>query len=187
MEGPGKTAEIPANPAYYHVSNLYKTDANKYLAAVAKSPITKAASAGSKSATVTGKRYVFWGAYATPQPINSDTIRGLGGLNTGEGAINADVQNKAFDATGEKVINKTANGVRQFIVAIPQANGTKLTSAKNETAMGNQELSFFTANKQTVDVKGANDYATVKYDVYVYTDGAPWSGDGKAYTINIGK
>lgn len=186
MEGPGKTAEIPANPAYYHVSNLYKTDANKYLAAVSRLPITKAASAGTQTATVTGKRYVFWGAYAEPQTINSDTIRGLGGLNTGEGAINADVQNKAFGATGEKTINMTTSGVKQFIVAIPQANGKKLTSAKNETAMGNEELSFFTNNKTTVNVKGANDYTAVTYDVYVYTSGTAWSGDGKAYTINIG-
>lgn len=186
MSGPGVEYDQPNSVDYYHLSNVYKTNDSKKLNAITGINQSVNASNGTKTLTITGKRYVFWGAYAEPQPINSDTIRGLGGLNTGEGAINANVQNKAFGATGTKTINMTTSGVKQFIVAIPQANGKKLTSAKNETAMGNEELAFFTNNKTTVNVKGANDYAAVKYDVYVYTSGTAWSGDGKAYTINIG-
>ena len=168
MSGPGVTYKQPNSVDYYHLSNLYKTKEDKKLAAI--TGVTKSASAsnGTKALTITGKRYMFWGAFADPKEINSDNIRLL--------------QQKSFEYVGTKTIAGTDAGVKQFIIAIPAGKGN-VTSIKNDRAMGDETINSFT--KTTVNVEGANGYSETSYNVWYLNAGTATVGTDNAFTITI--
>ena len=168
MSGPGVTYKQPNSVDYYHLSNLYKTKEDKKLAAIEGITQSASASNGTKALTITGKRYMFWGAFADPKEINSDNIRLL--------------QQKSFEYAGTKTIAGTDAGVKQFIIAIPAGKGN-VTSIKNDRAMGDETINSFT--KTTVNVKGANGYSETSYNVWYLNAGTATVGTDNAFTITI--
>lgn len=168
MSGPGVTYKQPDSVDYYHLSNLYKTNESKKLSAITGVTQSVSASNGTKSLTITGKRNMFWGAFADPKEINSDNIRSL--------------QQKSFTYAGTKTIAGTDAGVKQFIIAIPVGKGN-VTSIKNDRAMGDETINSFT--KTTVNVEGANGYSAASYNVWYLNASTATVGTDNAFTITI--
>ena len=131
------------------------------------------------SKTITGVRYMFWGSKSNIDTITSDVVRNLS--NGGKDMVGA-VSDKTI------TMGTNENGVNQFIVAIPQNSGYKLTSVKNATAMDDESIKSF--KKITVNVEGANGYTSIPYDVYYYNDEKSWGVGGQnnvAFKITISK
>ena len=128
--------------------------------------------------SITGSRYMFWGANEEVLELNSENIRGL--KNGG----------KAFvGAISNENITTLNSGVKQFVVAIPKSSGYKLTSILNVTASNDESISSFSQTE--VSVNGANDYNAVDYTVYFLNQKEAW-GEGQpdgttAFRITIEK
>lgn len=168
MSGPGVSYKQPDSVDYYHLSNLYKTKEDKKLTAITGVNQTASASNGTKTLTITGKRNMFWGAFADHKEINTDNIRLL--------------QQKSFTYAGTKTIAGTDAGVKQFIIAIPVGKGN-VTSIKNDRAMGDETINSFT--KTTVNVEGANGYSATSYNVWYLNASTATIGTDNAFTITI--
>lgn len=168
MSGPGVSYKQPDSVDYYHLSNLYKTNEDKKLDAITGVTQSANASNGTKSLTITGKRNMFWGAFADHNEINSDNIRSL--------------NQKSFTYAGTKKIAGTDAGVKQFIIAIPVGKGN-VTSIKNDRAMGDETINSFT--KITVNVEGANGYSATSYNVWYLNASTATVGTDNAFTITI--
>jgi len=114
MEGPGHSGTAAASPVYYIVSNLGNTNSSKFVASVDEATFDiENATAGSASLSVTGARYMFWGAHSGFETLDSAKIRAHENGGT-----------KASAAT-TVTIDIPESGVKQFYVALP--SGRTLT------------------------------------------------------------
>lgn len=113
--------------------------------------------AGSKSGStgaITGYRQIFYGVRTETSEINSAVIRGLTATN------------KA--AAGMTINSLLAGaGAKQFVVAVPQSSGLRITAA-NITSSLNADVTDSYAKQGPVQVEGANGFTAVPYDVFVY-------------------
>lgn len=176
MEGPGHSGVAAASPAYYVVSNLGNTDSSKFVAAKDEQTFDiKTATAGSASLSVTGARYMFWGAHAGFETLDSAKIRAHENGGT-----------KASAAT-TVTIDIPESGVKQFYVALP--SGRTLTKIYNTAAgesFGDITASFNVDTEPiTVSVEGANGYTAADYTVYYFNSGTSWVGPN-TLTVIIG-
>ena len=150
---PSVSATFEKIPTIYGCSNLGKTkDEDKYKFKE-KQPfsVTDTVVSGSSSFTVTGARYSFVGASNGSFVANSDNVRSLGKYKYNKNNTTA----------------VTANaGNTQVIIAFPSSWGS-LTEVSDNNALGASLLGNFVLT--TTQVKGANDYDGVDYNVYVYT------------------
>ena len=173
ITGPAAQATFGAMDAMYACSNLGNThsDTQDAIMVEAKTQTDIPSNNASRSSykQLTGKRYMFWGSNTSVMNMSSDVVRNL--------------DNSQAVAGGTFTIMQKPEGAYQFVVAIPTASGLKLTSAKNATAMNNEEVGKFV--KETVQVNGANGYAAAAYDVYKFNSGTGWVGTTAAYTITI--
>ena len=176
MEGPGHEGYAAASDAYYIVSNLGNTDSAKYVAAKDEQTFDIAtATAGTKELTVTGSRYMFWGAHADYETLDSAKIRAH---------ENGGTQKKEATTV---TITIPESGVKQFYVALP--SGRTLTKVYNTAAgesFGDITASFTVDTTPiTVAVEGANGYEAVNYTVYYFNSGTAWVGPN-TLTVIIG-
>lgn len=176
MEGPGHSGVAAASPAYYIVSNLGNTQSDKFVAAKDEQTFDiTAATAGSASLTVTGARFMFWGAHADFETLDSAKIRAC--ANGGSKA----------SAAGTVTITIPESGVKQFYVALP--SGRSLTKIYNTAAgesFGDITASFTVDTAPiTVAVEGANGYEAADYTVYYFNSGTSWVGPN-TLTVIIG-
>ena len=113
--------------------------------------------AGSKSGStgaITGYRQIFYGVRTETTEINSAVIRSLTPTNK---------------AAAGMTINslKAGEGAKQFIIAVPQSSGLKVTTA-NITSSLNADVTSSYVKQSPVEVEGANSYQSVPYDIFVY-------------------
>lgn len=128
--------------------------------------------AGSKtanSAALTGYRSFFYGSKTAAIELNSTNIRALTNSNK------AVVANQEFQMP-------VVEGAVQVIVAFPTSINKTLKKVLDVGAFGTDIVSSFT--KQVVSVEGANGYASVNYDVYVYAPDAALGAN--TYKVTIG-
>ena len=128
--------------------------------------------AGSKtanSAALTGYRSFFYGSKTAAIELNSTNIRALTNSNK------AVVANQEFQMP-------VVEGAVQVIVAFPTSINKTLKKVLDVGAFGTDIVSSFT--KQVVSVEGANGYAGVNYDVYVYAPDAALGAN--TYKVTIG-
>lgn len=176
MEGPGHSGTAASSPAYYYASNLGNTVAAKVVAAKDTQTFDiESATAGEATLTVTGARYMFWGAHAGHETLDSAKIRAH--ANGGTAASTA--------TTVEITIPES--GVKQFYVALP--SGRSLTKIYNTAAgesFGDITASFTVDTTPiTVAIEGANGYAAADYTVYYFNSGTSWVGPN-TLTVIIG-
>lgn len=172
MEGPGHAGQVAESGPYYIVSNLGNTQSDKFVAKKdAQTFDIETATAGSKTLTVTGARYMFWGAHAEYETLDSAKIRAHANGGT----------QKSGAAT--VTITIPESGVKQFYVALPA--GRTITKIYNTSAgeqFGEVTGSFTT---QSVDVEGANGYTAAAYTVHYFNSGTTWVGPN-SLTVIIG-
>ncbi len=158
------TAKTIKAKATYNEGSIPKTNlGNPYPAG--KIP---AGSAEKTSGNYVGVRYMFWGPVTADVELNSANIRALG-------------HNKAL-ATGVLATFGAGTGAKKVIVAVPA--GHKITKVLMPSALNADVTALFVKQGTTVSVEGANGYAGVAYDVYVYQ---PASIDaGETYSVTIG-
>lgn len=176
MEGPGHSGIAASSPVYYVVSNLGNTESTKFVAAKDEETFDiETATAGSADLTVTGARYMFWGAHADFEILDSAKIR-----------AHANGGTKASAAT-TVTIDVPESGVKQFFVALP--SGRSLTKIYNTAAgesFGDITASFNVDTEPiTVAVEGANGYEAADYTVYYFNSGTSWVGPN-TLTVIIG-
>lgn len=176
MEGPGHSGIAASSPVYYVVSNLGNTESTKFVAAKDEETFDiETATAGSADLTVTGARYMFWGAHADFETLDSAKIR-----------AHANGGTKASAAT-TVTIDVPESGVKQFFVALP--SGRSLTKIYNTAAgesFGDITASFNVDTEPiTVAVEGANGYEAADYTVYYFNSGTSWVGPN-TLTVIIG-
>ena len=176
MEGPGHSGVAGASPAYYYASNLGNTNSAKFVAAKDEQTFDiETATAGSASLTVTGARFMFWGAHADYETLDSAKIRAHA--------------NGSAAASAAKTVEITIpeSGVKQFYVALP--SGRSLTKIYNTAAgesFGDITASFtIDTTPITVAVEGANGYEAADYTVYYFNSGTSWVGPN-TLTVIIG-
>lgn len=170
MEGPGHSGVAASSPAYYVVSNLGNTDASKFVAAKDEQTFdNETATAGSASLTVTGARYMFWGAHAGHETLDSDKIR-----------AHANGGSQKSEAT-TVTITIPESGVNQFYVALPDNRSIgKIYNTAAGEQFGEITGSF---TSETIAVEGANDYAAVDYTVHYFNSGTNWIGPNSLTVI----
>lgn len=176
--GPTASATFAAMPVYYACSNLRKTkdaskDSNGQYKSESKTAntVTSNNASNNKELSVTGARYMFWGAHAEHKTLNSAIIR--------EHANGGTMSTQAKTVT----ITIPSSGVNQFYVALP--SGRTLTKIYN-TAAGEQfgEITgSFTSS--TVAVEGAEGYTSANYTVWTFNSGTAWVGPN-TLTVIIG-
>ena len=176
--GPTASATFAAMPVYYACSNLKKTkDAVKDSEGQYKSEeksantVTSNNASNYKELSVTGKRYMFWGAHAEHKTLDSAIIR--------EHANGGTISTQAKTVT----ITIPESGVNQFYVALP--SGRTLTKVYN-TAAGEQfgeVTDSFTSS--TIAVEGAEGYTSANYTVWIFNSGTAWVGPN-TLTVIIG-
>ena len=176
--GPTASATFAAMPVYYACSNLKKTkDAVKDSEGQYKSEeksantVTSNNASNYKELSVTGKRYMFWGAHAEHKTLDSAIIR--------EHANGGTMSTQAKTVT----ITIPESGVNQFYVALP--SGRTLTKVYN-TAAGEQfgeVTDSFTSS--TIAVEGAEGYTSANYTVWTFNSGTAWVGPN-TLTVIIG-
>lgn len=129
----------------------------------------KAGSASKDSNTLVGVRYMFWGPMTDASAaLNSANIRAL-------------ANNKATGA-GTLATFGAGAGAKKVVVAVP--SGRSITKVLMPSALNADVTALFVKQSGTVNVEGANGYATAAYNVYVYQ---PASIDaGETYSVTIG-
>lgn len=127
--------------------------------------------AGSTSATsegYVGVRYMFWGPMTSDAELNSVNVRALA--------------HKQAQGAGGLATFGAGAGAKKVIVAVP--TGRKITKVLMPSALNADVTALFVKQGTTVSVEGAEGYAAVPYDVYVYQ---PASIDaGETYSVTIG-
>lgn len=114
----------------------------------------KAGSKQGSTGSITGYRQIFYGVRTDTSEINSAVIRSLTPTN------------KA--AAGMTISSlKAGEGAKQFVIAVPQSSGLKVTAA-NITSSLNADVTSSYVKQSPVDVEGANGYTAVPYDIFVY-------------------
>ena len=176
--GPTASATFASMPVYYACSNLKKTkDAVKDSEGQYKSEeksantVTSNNASNNKELSVTGKRYMFWGAHTEHKTLDSAIIR--------EHANGGTLSTQAKTVT----ITIPESGVNQFYVALP--SGRTLTKVYN-TAAGEQfgeVTDSFTSS--TIAVEGAEGYTSANYTVWTFNSGTAWVGPN-TLTVIIG-
>lgn len=176
--GPTASATFASMPVYYACSNLKKTkDAVKDSEGQYKSEeksantVTSNNASNNKELSVTGKRYMFWGAHTEHKTLDSAIIR--------EHANGGTLSTQATTVT----ITIPESGVNQFYVALP--SGRTLTKVYN-TAAGEQfgeVTDSFTSS--TIAVEGAEGYTSANYTVWTFNSGTAWVGPN-TLTVIIG-
>lgn len=167
-EAPVVSATFNEIPKLYLCSNLQKTNENKIHA---KHPqyVASAATKSSSSATFTvnGAWYLYAGGSNGAFEINSNNVRALG--------------MQSMRTIGSSTITSTT-ACDNVIIAFPDKWGS-LKSVKD-----NGSNTFITNNfgtAKSVTLKGANNYGSCAYKVYIYTPDNRLK-NGFNYTITIG-
>lgn len=114
----------------------------------------KAGSKSGSTGSITGYRQIFYGVRTEATEITSAVIRSLTPTN------------KA--AAGMTISSlKAGEGAKQFVIAVPQSSGLKVTAA-NITSSLNADVTSSYVKQGPVQVEGANGFTAVPYDVFVY-------------------
>ena len=153
------TAKATYNDGAIPVTNL----GNQYPAGQ-----IKAGTASRDSGNLLGVRYMFWGPMTTDGTIDSAAVRAL--------------KNNKATSTGTLATFGAGAGAVKVVVAVP--SGRSITKVLMPSALNADVTALFVKQGNTVQVKGANDYAAAAYDIYVYQ---PASIDaGETYAVTIG-
>lgn len=113
---------------------------------------------------ITGVRYIFWGVDYGSNALDSDYIR----------------NNHKGNRSNAGTYDIDAKGYRRIWIAIPP--NRKLTSFYN-TSLGTDMGDVLSlTKKETVSIKGANEYKADTYDVFTYTSDADFES---VYKITI--
>ena len=153
------TAKATYNDGAIPVTNL----GNQYPAGQ-----IKAGTASRDSGNLLGVRYMFWGPMTTDGTIDSAAVRAL--------------KNNKAASTGTLATFGAGAGAVKVVVAVP--SGRSITKVLMPSALNADVTALFVKQGNTVQVKGANDYAAAAYDIYVYQ---PASIDaGETYAVTIG-
>lgn len=132
-----------------------------------KVKISAGTTASATSAAITGFRSYFFGTKSTPvETFNSAVVRGL---SNGNKAATADLK---FDV-------KIPAGTKQVIIAVPSARSLK--SVINVNLSRGEVADTF--NSSSVDVEGANGYASAVYNVYVFNSSTAL--DANTYEVTL--
>lgn len=131
-----------------------------------------AASTATKSKVVaTGYRNFFYGADAGDGAIDSAVIRAL------------TPSNKAYAKT-ETVKCTVGAGMKRIIVAVPKNSGRAgVNKVLLETSMNADVTNEYVKQAAGVQVNGANGYAAIEYDVWVYQPATLTAGQVHAITL----
>ena len=116
-------------------------------------------------ATFSGYRNSFYGSNVTPVEINSANIRQLTGKSK---------------STTNSLSVTIAEGAKQVIIAVK--DGRKVTKVADEGAFGTDIFSEFNL-VEGVQVEGANGYASIAYNVYVYSPSTALGAN--TYTVTV--
>lgn len=114
----------------------------------------KAGSKSGSTGSITGYRQIFYGVRTDTSEINSAVIRSL--TPTNKAAASMTISSL-----------KAGEGAKQFVIAVPQSSGLKVTAA-NITSSLNADVTSSYVKQSPVDVEGANGYTAVPYDIFVY-------------------
>ena len=153
------TAKATYNDGAIPVTNL----GNQYPAGQ-----IKAGTASKDSGNLLGVRYMFWGPMTTDGTIDSAAVRAL--------------KNNKATSTGMLATFGAGAGAVKVVVAVP--SGRSITKVLMPSALNADVTALFVKQETTVQVKGANDYASAAYNIYVYQ---PASIDaGETYAVTIG-
>lgn len=126
-----------------------------------------------KSSSIVGYRSYFYGADTSNDAIDSDFIR-TNLTNSNEGLNSKTISWKAADT----------EGIKRYIVAIPESAGKAVTTAIITSSMNANALDDYKLQSTTVDVEGADGYDAVPYKVWIY---APASiANVEEHTITLG-
>lgn len=149
------------------VSNIGNTDANKKSDATNSSGVSQpSAPTNTLELSVTGARYMFWGAYETrPTTMDSTEIR----KHTGGGSVATGAITETIDLTGKTYV----------FVALP--SGRTLNNLYNQLGADLGSV-MASVTSSTVNVNGANGYTEAQYKLYVFESSSKLNGN---YTIVI--
>ena len=126
-----------------------------------------AGSASKDSSTLVGVRHMFYGALTEDTALTSGVIRGL-----------------KHEAAAKKTITTfgAGSGAKKVVIACPA--GYNVTKVLMPSAMNADATASFVKQSATVNVEGAEGYAAVAYNVWVYQ---PASIDStETYAVTIG-
>ena len=117
----------------------------------------KMSSQTGKTQSVTGVRYMFYGAKTSVLTLNSTNIRTLTGT----------AQSNSFTIS-------VPQGASHVIIAFPSSANKTLSKITAAAQLNAEITSNFTKLNNTVMVEGANGYTAVAYDVWEYQPSASW-------------
>lgn len=144
---------IASIPVVYPCSNIGKTSSACTTTKVDAKSGTLTAPTNSASKEITGVRYGFYGCVPDEFVINSANLRNLSKLTTPNPS--------SFTITGTNVV--------RVVVALPSTWTKKTISlVEDDKAFGTPVTTAYKLQSTQYDVAGANNYQTVKYNVYVY-------------------
>lgn len=155
---------LPSTTVYASNNTKQKlTDASKGQVAILNDTAvtTKTLEATSATASVTGARFIFWGADNGTNIFDSEYIR----TNKKGSAANPN------SSTGEKM---NVSSVTRLWVAIPSGSSKKVNNIYG--ANGSDMGSYINSNPQTIQnvpVYGANNYSPANYTVYTFNSNSP--------------
>lgn len=153
----GVTVSVPdlTEETIYAATNTKQRVADVSVAITAHHEEAKELSSAEAEKTITGARFMFWGAVPSMDTLDSDLIRGLAGKSA--------VANSKTITAGV--------GDMHMIIACPKSANKSLVSVKNVLASNAESVSSFIKQEEDILVEGANGYEAVAYDVWVYTAG----------------
>jgi hypothetical protein len=144
---------IASIPVVYPCSNIGKTSSACTTTKVDAKSGTLTAPTNNASKTITGVRYGFYGCVPDNFVINSANLRNLSKLTTPNPS--------SFIITGTNVV--------RVVVALPSTWTKKTISlVEDDKAFGADITTTYVLQSTQYDVAGANNYQTVKYNVYVF-------------------
>jgi hypothetical protein len=144
---------IASIPVIYPCSNIGKTSSACTTTKVDAKSGTLTAPTNSASKEITGVRYGFYGCVSDTFEINSGNLRNLSKLTTPNPS--------SFTITGTNVV--------RVVVALPATWSKKtIDTVKDNKALDAIVTNTYKLQAKQYDVAGANNYQTVKYNVYVY-------------------
>lgn len=143
-------AEIPVT---YPCSNVGKTSSACVTTKVDAKSGTLVAPTNNISKEIIGVRYGFYGCVSDSFVINSNNLRGLTKLKK--------QPTSSFVITGTNVV--------RVVIAIPTTWDKKtIDNVKDNNSLDAIVTNTYILQSTKYDVKGANDYDSVQYNVYVY-------------------
>ena len=151
---PKVSASYDAIPVIYGCSNKGNFKENIKFDGQSATTIYSSAITDTKTFSVTGVRYGFYGCVSDSWVANSENIRNLNGKLTGGSSTST------FTISGSEV--------EKVIVALPSSWNKKISKVIAEKQQNSEITTAYVKEEMQTEVNGANSFMVELYDVYIF-------------------